>query len=85
MDGATWSLVFIDPVKARSGGMDGHWMDRVPVEFKVPLTVETSNAAMTEKLTITLSTQPPDNMHNLTLRIAWGRLHLATPIQAMLE
>jgi len=83
-DGGTWSLAFIDPVKARSGHMDGHWMDKVPVEFKVPLTIETSNAAMTEKLTITLAAQS-DNMRNLTLRIAWGRLHLATPVQAVLE
>ena len=83
-DGAIWSLAFIDPVKARSGGMDGHWMERVPVEFKVPLTVETSNAALTEKLTITLAAQP-DNMRNLTLRIAWGRLHLSTAVQAVFE
>ena len=83
-DGATWSLAFIDPVKARSGGMDGHWMDRVPVEFKVPLTVEAATGAMTEKLTITLAAQPA-NMRNLTLRIAWGRLRLATPVQAVLE
>jgi hypothetical protein len=59
-------------------------MDAVPVEFKVPLTVETTTAAMTEKLTITLSAQP-DNMRNLNLRIAWGRLHLATPVRAALE
>ena len=83
-DGATWSLAFIDPVKARSGGMDGHWMDRVPVEFKVPLIVETTTGALTEKLAITLTAQP-DNMRNLTLRIAWGRLRLATPVQAVLE
>jgi len=83
-DGATWSLAFIDPVKARSGGMDGHWMDRVPVELKVPLIVETTTGALTEKLAITLTAQP-DNMRNLTLRIAWGRLRLATPVQAVLE
>jgi len=59
-------------------------MDAVPVEFKVPLTVESTNTAMTEKLTITLSAQP-DNMRNLKLRIAWGRLHLATPVRAALE
>ena len=84
VDGATWSLAFIDPVKARGGHMDGHWMDTVPVEFKVPLTVETTTAAMTEKLAITLSAQT-DNMRNLTLRIAWGRLHLVTPVRATLE
>jgi hypothetical protein len=83
-DGATWSLAFINPVKARAGHMDGHWMDAVPVQFKVPLTVESTTAAMTEKLAITLSAQP-DDMRNLTLRIAWGRLHLATPVRATLE
>jgi hypothetical protein len=83
-DGATWSLAFIDPAKARGSHLDGHWMDAVPVEFKVPMTVETTSAAMTEKLTITLSAQP-DNMRNLNLRIAWGRLHLATPVRAALE
>jgi len=83
-DGAIWSLVFIDPVKARSGRMDGHWMDAVPVEFKVPLTVETTTAPITEKLTIILSAQP-ENMRDITLRIAWGRLHLATPVRAVLD
>jgi hypothetical protein len=83
-DGATWNLAFIDPVKARSGHLDGHWMDAVPVEFKVPLTVETTTAPLTEKLTITLSAQPND-MRNLKLLIAWGRLHLATPVRAVLE
>jgi len=83
-DGAAWSLAFIDPVKARSGHMDGHWMDAVPVEFKVPLTVESTNTTMTEKLTIILSAQP-DNMRNLNLRIAWGRLHLMRPVRAALE
>jgi hypothetical protein len=83
-DGATWSLAFIDPAKARSAHLDGHWMDAVPVEFKLPLTVEATTAPMTEKLTITLSAQP-DNMRNLNLRIAWGRLHLGTPIRAVLE
>jgi hypothetical protein len=83
-DGGTWSLAFIDPAKARSGHLDGHWMDAVPVEFKIPMSVETTSGAMTEKLTITLSAQT-DNMRNLNLRIAWGRLHLATPVRAALE
>jgi hypothetical protein len=84
-DGATWSLAFIDPVKARAGRMDGHWMDAVPIEFKVPLTVEPPTATITEKLTITLSATPPDTMHNLSLRITWGRLHLMTPVRAVPE
>ena len=83
-DGATWSLAFMDPVKVRKGRMDGHWMDAVPVEFKVPLTVEPAPASITEKLTITLLAQP-DNMRNLNLRIAWGRLHLTTSVRAVLE
>ena len=82
-DGATWSLAFIDPVKARSGRMDGHWMDAVPIEFKVPLKVDTTTAPLTEKLTITLSAQP-ENMSNLSLMIAWGRLHLSTSVRAVL-
>jgi DUF2911 family protein len=82
-DGTVWSLAFIDPVKARSGHMDGHWMDAVPIEFKAPLKVETTTAPLTEKLTITLSDQP-GNMTNLSLLIAWGRLHLTTPIRAVL-
>jgi hypothetical protein len=83
-DGATWSLAFMDPVKVRKGRMDGHWMDAVPVEFKVPLTVEPATASITERLTITLLAQP-DSMRNLNLRIAWGRLHLATSVRAVLE
>ncbi|HST20985.1 MAG TPA: DUF2911 domain-containing protein, partial [Blastocatellia bacterium] len=32
-DGATWSLVFIDPAKARAGHMDASEIERAPIAF----------------------------------------------------
>lgn len=82
-DGKTWSLAFIDPVMARKGRNDGFVMEKVPVAFKVPMTPEQASGTA-EKLTITLSAEK-DNMRNVTLRIAWGKLQLMTPVQAGLE
>jgi DUF2911 family protein len=82
-DGKTWSLAFIDPVKARRGRHDGFTMEPVPVEFKVPMTTA-QPAGVTEKLTMTLSAAKED-MKKVTLRIAWGRVELTAPIQVVLE
>jgi Protein of unknown function (DUF2911) len=82
-DGKTWSLAFIDPVKARRGRHDGFTMEPVPVEFKVPMTTA-QPARVTEKLTMTLSAAKED-MKKVTLRIAWGRVELTAPIQVVLE
>jgi len=82
-DGSTWSLAFIDPVKARRSRNDGFVMEAVPVEFRVPMKTE-QTAQMMEKLTLALSAQK-DDMRNVTLRISWGKLQLMTPIRVMLE
>ena len=82
-DGKTWSLAFIDPVKARRGRHDGFTMQTVPVEFKLPMTTE-KPAALTDKLTMTLTASKED-MKKVTLRISWGRVELTAPIQVLLE
>ena len=82
-DGSTWSLAFIDPVKARRSRHDGFVMETVPVEFKVPMKAE-QTAQVADKLTLALSAQK-DDMRNVTLRISWGKLQLMTPIRVLLE
>jgi DUF2911 family protein len=82
-DGSTWSLAFVDPIKARRSRLDASAMTTVPVEFKVPM-VEERATGTADKLAITLSAQQ-DNMKNLRLRISWGRLQLMTPVQVILE
>jgi Protein of unknown function (DUF2911) len=83
-DGKTWSLAFIDPVKARRGRHDGFTMETVPVEFKVPMTSAARPAGVTDKLTMTL-TAAKEDMKKVTLRIAWGRVELTAPVQVLLE
>ena len=78
-DGATWSLAFIDPAKARSARIDPFDVAKAPVEFKVPITFEKATETK-DKLTITLTPQK-DNFKNSTLKIAWGTLVLSAPIQ----
>lgn len=82
-DGKTWSLAFIDPVKARRGRHDGFTMETVPIEFKVPMTAE-KPTGVREKLTITL-TAAKEDMKKVTLRVSWGRVELTTPVQVLLE
>ena len=45
-DGSTWSLAFIDPVKARRNRNDGFVMEEVPVEFRVPMKPEQTAQAL---------------------------------------
>ena len=78
-DGATWSLVFIDPMKARAAHIDASEIARAPIAFKVPMTVEQAKE-MKEKLTIELTWIKPNNK-DVTLRIAWGKMQLSAPIQ----
>jgi len=77
-DGA-WSLVFIDPAKARAAHIDASEIERAPVAFKAPMKVDQA-ADSKEKLTIDLLFQrgtPTD----VTLRVAWGNLQLSAPVQ----
>lgn len=78
-DGATWSLVFIDPAKARAAHVDASEIARAPIAFKAPMTVEQATD-MKEKLTIDLTWQK-GNLKDVTLRIAWGKMQLSAPIQ----
>jgi hypothetical protein len=78
-DGAVWSLVFIDPAKARAAHIDASEIERAPVAFKTPMTAEQAAEAK-EKLTIDLVFQR-GNIKAVTLRIAWGKMQLSAPIQ----
>jgi hypothetical protein len=77
-DGATWSLVFIDPAKARAAHVDASEIGRAPVAFKAPMTIETA-AETKDKLTIDLVFKR-GNPKDVTLRIAWGKLQLSAPV-----
>lgn len=78
-DGATWSLVFIDPVKARAAHIDASEIERAEVAHKAPMTVVQA-ANSKEKLTIDLIFQK-GNLKDVTLKIAWGKMELTAPIQ----
>jgi hypothetical protein len=78
-DGATWSLVFIDPAKARAAHVDASEIERAPIAYKAPMTVEQA-ADMKEKLTIDLIFQRA-NPKDVTLRVGWGKLQLSAPVQ----
>jgi hypothetical protein len=78
-DGATWSLAFIDPAKARAAHLDASEINKAPVEIKIPMTTGQA-AEMKEKLTIDLLFQEA-NPKDVTLKISWGKLQLSAPIQ----
>jgi hypothetical protein len=78
-DGATWSLVFIDPVKARAAHIDASEIERAPVAHKAPMTVVQA-ADSKEKLTIDLIFQK-GNLKDVKLKIAWGKMELTAPIE----
>ena len=78
-DGAQWSLVFIDPAKARAAHIDASEIERAPIAYKAPMTVEQSTE-MKDKLTIDLVFQRTNNK-DITLRIGWGKMQLSAPIQ----
>lgn len=78
-DGALWSLVFIDPAKARAMHVDASEIARAPIAHKAPMTVERASEAK-EKLTIDLTFQKP-NLKDVALKIAWGKIQLSAPIQ----
>jgi hypothetical protein len=82
-DGGSWSLSFIDPVKARSIRLDPFAINKAPIEFRIPMALESPEETK-EKLTISLSNQK-ENIRNVTLKIAWGKLQLSAPVQVSLE
>lgn len=78
-DGATWSLVFIDPVKVRQARLDAFQIERAAVMFRIPTTVESPDS-LAEKLTIVLS-YPRENPRNVKMTISWGKLQVSAPIE----
>ncbi|MFY9611119.1 MAG: DUF2911 domain-containing protein [Blastocatellia bacterium] len=78
-DGATWSLAFIDPAKARALHVDASEIERAPVAFRIPVTTEGAGE-MKEKLTIDLVRQK-ENLKEVTLRIGWGKIQLSAAIE----
>jgi hypothetical protein len=77
--GDKWSLVFIDSAKSRAMHLDAYQIERGPVLFQIPMTTEPI-VDPSEKLTITLS-YPKDKPKQATLRIGWGKLQLAAPVE----
>ena len=82
-DGAVWSLVFIDPVKARNVRLDAFQIGEAQIEFKIPVKVE-QPGEIKEKLTIDLIYKK-ENLKDVTLKIAWGKLQVSAPIQVPIE
>ncbi len=78
-DGAKWSLAFIDPARVRAAHIDGFEIAKAPVAFEVPMSVANATTKP-EKLTIELS-YPKDDIHKVTLSVAWGTLALTAPIE----
>jgi Protein of unknown function (DUF2911) len=78
-DGATWSLVFIDPAKARAAHVDASEIERAPIAYRAPMTVEQAAEAK-DKLTIDLIFQKGALM-DVTLKIAWGKMQMSAPVQ----
>ncbi len=82
-DGNEWSMVFIDPTKARAASIyDAFRINDAPVEISAPLIIEKATE-IKEKLTVTITPQK-EEVNNATVRIAWGKLQLSTPIEVEL-
>jgi hypothetical protein len=82
-DGSNWSLAFIDPASVRAAHIDAFDIEKAPIAFEVPMSTAKA-ATKSEKLTIELS-YPKDNMHRVTLKVAWGTLALTAPIEVTVE
>ena len=78
-DGATWTLVFIDPMKARAEHVDASEIGRAPIAYKAAMTLEQATESK-DKLTIDLVFKRA-NPKDVTLRIGWGKLQLSAPVQ----
>jgi hypothetical protein len=81
-DGASWSLAFIDPVKARAEHLDAFDIRKAAIWFKAPLTM-TKTDSTAEKLTLTLS-YPKEDITHVTLKVDWGNVELTAPIEVEL-
>lgn len=81
-DGSQWSLAFIDPAQVRRARVDAFEIVKARVQFTAPMSAEKTDA-ITEKLTITLS-HPKDDIKNVTLKVAWGKMVLTAPVNVVL-
>jgi hypothetical protein len=81
-EGSEWSLVFINPGRARKGRLDAFQIEKAPVEFEAVMSISKAETP-TEKLTITLS-YPKDDIKHVTMRVTWGNLVLSAPIEVAL-
>jgi len=82
--GQQWDLAFIDPAKVRKERLDAFNIDKAPIEFKIPMTLEEKGTGtMAEKLIIKFS-YSKENPKDVTMRIAWGKLQLKTRVQVMM-
>jgi len=80
VDGSSWSLAFIDPVKVRRARLDAFQIQRATVEFTAPMNTEVAGSNPVEKLTIVLRALENDPK-NLTLKVSWGPLALSAPVK----
>jgi hypothetical protein len=78
-EGSEWSLVFINPSRARKERLDAFQIEKAPVEFEAVMSVAKAETPI-EKLTITLS-YPKGDIKHVMMRIAWGNLALSAPIE----
>ena len=81
-EGSEWSLVFIDPGKARKERLDAFQIEKAPVEFEALISIVGKAETPVDKLTITLS-YPKDDIKHVTMRVAWGNLVLSAPIEVV--
>lgn len=80
VDGSSWWLAFIDPVKIRQAHIDAFDIRKAAVEFTAPMNLGSASPSVVEKLTITL-TRPENEIRNATLKVAWGHLTLTAPVK----
>jgi hypothetical protein len=82
-DGATWSLAFIDPAKARGKKLDAFQSAEAPVDFKIPITMMAKGTETKDKLFVMLMSNK-ENPTDVTLKIHWGTMQLSAPVQVIL-
>lgn len=86
-DGATWSLVFLNPSETRSKRLDAFETatrtGELSILFKAPLTFSTQ-IEVTPHLDIALTSNPND-FNKATLDIKWGKFALTTPVEVMVK
>ncbi len=82
-DGASWELVFIDPVKSRERLLDSYDVGtrpgEVPVLFSAPLSFHHTQE-LVERLTILLTLKDKSQTEG-KLELTWGKFSLSAPLE----